>query len=133
MTCNLDSVGITGLRFITPPPPPSPNTLLNPGLEKSLIKLNLCQPVAFINLSRFKLAYINKSRLKFRINERTIQVKSNTILLSLNRLPIELAEREICPHIYWQAASSGSSSYEATKGGLYLAFGENKHILFLKL
>ena len=41
------------------------------GLEKSRLKLNLCQPVAFINLSRFKPAFINKSRLKFRINEIT--------------------------------------------------------------
>ena len=43
----------------------------HPGLEKSRLKLNLCQPVAFINLSRFKPAFINKSRLKFRINEIT--------------------------------------------------------------
>ena len=48
-------------------------------------------------------------------------------------LAVELAERKFCPHTYWQAASSGSSSYEATQGGLYLAFGENKlklHIIF---
>ena len=32
-----------------------------PGLEKSRLKLNLCQPVAFINLSRFKPAFINKA------------------------------------------------------------------------
>ena len=38
---------------------------------KNRLKLNLCQPVAFINLSRFKPAFINKSRLKFRINEIT--------------------------------------------------------------
>ena len=51
----------------------------------------------------------------------------------MNGLAIELAERQICPHTYCQAASSGSSSYEATKGELYLAFGKNKlqlHIIF---
>ena len=38
--------------------------------------------MAFINLSRFKPAYINISRLKFRINERTIQFKSKPSIVN---------------------------------------------------
>ena len=61
---------------------------VRPGLEKSRLKLNIYQPVAFINLSRFKPADINKSRLKFRINERTIQAKSKpSIVNSKMRMP----------------------------------------------
>ena len=49
---------------------------------KSRLKLNLYQPVAFINLSRFKPAYMNKKRLKSRTNERTIQAKSKLSIIN---------------------------------------------------
>ena len=41
---------------------------LGTRVGKSRLKLNLCQPVAFINSSRFKPAYINKSRLNYQNN-----------------------------------------------------------------
>ena len=71
-SCQFSSLPIVSLQVF---PQPMAIAVIRyrygPGLEKSRLKLNLCQPVAFINLSRFKPAFINKSRLKFRINEIT--------------------------------------------------------------
>ena len=64
---NGDGVGRGGYRIS----PRGGRPVINQGWKKSRLKLNLCQPVDFINLSRFKPAFINKSRLKFRINEIT--------------------------------------------------------------
>ena len=78
--------GIPVKLRILPPDVRSENGPFRPDtVGKSRLKLNVCQPVAFINFSRIKPAYINKSRLKFRINERTIQAKSKTSIVNSTR------------------------------------------------
>ena len=117
---------------------------------KSRLKLNLCQSVAFLNLIRFKPAYINKSRRKFKINERAIQAKSKPSIIN-TRMRISqyhhsaycVESEKISHRVGWTqnlSSSTGKLHPVAARhmrqlrvGFSDLVFGENKlklHIIF---